>query len=140
MNARTYYHGGCPWLRVGDELLPPAESGARSIYDLDPVELATLRLETGINLERDDERLRRDVVYATTDITEAELFARLYPHEHGGSLYRVELAEPVEEDPDYRGVPCRSFRAPRGRVVAIVRTNLKPTAELASFVRRGGFR
>jgi hypothetical protein len=135
-----YFHGGAPWLRIGDELLPPSRTGARSMYDLDPVELATLRLETGLNLEREDEVTRRDVVYATTSLDEAELFARLYPHASGGAIYRVELGAPVEPDPDYLGVPCRSFRAPSGVVVAIVKTNLRPNAQTAALVRRGGFR
>lgn len=142
MSPGTLYHGGCPWLRVGELLLPPSRSGARSMYDLDPVELATLRLETGLNLEHEDEVTRRDVVYATTELVEAELFARLYPHELGGTIYRVELGEPIEPDPDYKGVPCKSFRAPEGRVVAIVKTNLRPTRELlaSDLMRRGGYR
>lgn len=135
-----YFHGGAPWLRPGDTLLPPAQSGARSMYDLDPVELATLRLETGLNLDREDEVTRRDVVYATTELVDAELFARLYPHPTGGAIYEVELDDPVEADPDYKGSPCTSYRAPRGRVVRIVKTALTPTAELTDLVRRGGFR
>ncbi len=135
-----YFHGGCPWLRPGELVLPPARSGARSMYDdLTDEELSDLAAD-GVDLRTMQAIRRRDVIYVTTEPLDAELFARLYPHTTGGAVYEVEPAEPLEEDPDYRALPVTSFTAPEARVRRILRTSLRPTPELRQIVRAGGYR
>ncbi len=135
-----YFHGGTPYLRVGELLLPPARSGAHALYDdLTDDDLDELA-GTGLDLKTTQALRRRDVVYVTTELADAELFARLHPAENGGNIYEVDPLPPLEPDPDYKAVPCASFTASEARVTRIVRTNLKPTRELRDLIRRGGFR
>lgn len=128
-----YYHGGYPLLRPGQLVLPPSETGGQSIYDAPGAE-ALVRV-------RYDERgaaqvLRRDRVYLTTRLADAELFARLYPSACGGAVYAVSPLGDVDPDPDYLGGDQASWRCPQARVVRVVRTSLKPTRAVLAHVAR----
>lgn len=138
--TNRYFHGGVPWLNVGELLLPPERTGARQLYDaLTDTELDELAVD-GLDLRQLQQLRRRDVVYVTIDVREAELFARLYPHATGGAIYECQPAEPIEEDPDYRAVPVQSFTTPEARIVRILRTSLRPNAATKTLIRAGGYR
>lgn len=115
-----YYHGGIPGLRVGDEVLPPSETGVMSISDLADAPPGLLARAHLVH--------RRDRVYLTTDLTAASLFAALHPNgtrTRGGDVYRVHPDGDVEPDPDWLGDPGVSVAAASARVTAIVRTGVR---------------
>lgn len=124
MKPPTYYHGGVPGLRVGQYILPPAETGALSLSDM--VELLPVRQELA------EETLRvhsRERVYLTTELDTAIVFAGHYPHpegarRRGGDVYRVEPEGEIEPDPDYEGDDGASIAAPRARITGIVATGV----------------
>lgn len=115
----AYYHGGVAGLRVGQYILPPCETGARSVADnqsAPPEEQATI------------ERVhRKDRVYLATDQRIAMLWAALHPDgdaKQGGWVYRVQPEGDVEPDPDYLADDGKSVCAPRARIVGIVKTGV----------------
>jgi hypothetical protein len=95
----AYYHGGVRGLEIGDRILPPSETAARSIADVAGYEAVC----------------RRDRVYATFDPEAARAFASFV----GGDVYVVTLDEPVEPDGDDHGQSGFSFCAPAATVVGI---------------------
>lgn len=115
----TYFHGGVPGLRVGQYILPPCESGAKSVADCEGApEAEQARIERVH---------RRDRVYLATDRRIAMLWAALHPSgtaDEGGWVYRVEPVGDVEPDPDYLGDDVHSWCAPRARVAGIVKTGV----------------
>jgi hypothetical protein len=115
----TYYHGGVIGLRVGQYILPPAETGAFSVADC-----ASAPEAEQAQIERVH---RKDRVYLATDKRIAMLWAALYPlgtAAEGGWVYRVEPEGEVEPDPDYLADDGKSVCAPRARVVGIVKTGV----------------
>jgi len=116
----TYYHGGVSGLRVGQYILPPAETGAISVAELP---------DAPADMQAEIEKVhRRDRVYLTTTRGVAELWACFCPGPstvRGGDVYRVEPEGPVEPDPDYLGDDAASVCAPRARIVGIVRTGIR---------------
>ena len=114
-----YFHGGVIGLRVGDYVLPPAETGAASIADV-----ATAPAEM---LDEVSRVYRRNAVYLSTDPDVAFLFAAYFvggDRKRGGNVYRVEPDGDVERDPDYLPADGGSVCARRARVVGIVATGV----------------
>lgn len=120
MTGLVYYHGGIPGLRVGQYILPPAETGAVSVAELP---------DAPPEMQAEIEKVhRRDRVYLTTSRGVAELWACFYPGPstvRGGDVYRVEPEGDVEPDPDYLGDDGASVCAPRARIVGIVCTGVR---------------
>lgn len=115
----TYYHGGVAGLRIGQHILPPAETGAFSVADCataPPAEQAKIEAVH-----------RRDRVYLATDQNIAMLWAALHPDgdaKHGGWVYRVQPEGEIEPDPDYLPGDGTSVCAPRAKVLGIVKTGV----------------
>lgn len=116
MVSMKLWHGGAPGREVGDELLPPSETGLEWTND-------TNGADAGIP----DPNYRRDRVYATTDRDLAHAFAGSWSknpnHTGRGCLYEVEFDEP-EDDADLPHLPGVSYQAPRGRIAAVAQTNV----------------
>jgi hypothetical protein len=68
-----WFHGGIPGLNVGDELLPPSQTGKPTLLDYSR--------EFAANTQRDDR------VYLTRDPKAAALYAFGYPR---GDVYEAE--------------------------------------------------
>lgn len=92
-----WYHGGFPGLKRGDKILPPSQTGARSIADLPD-------LGDGFNGKVAAVH-DRSVVYLARDAAAARLWASLHPahggRNRGGDLYEVTPDGPLQPDPDY---------------------------------------
>lgn len=101
----SYFHGGYPGLKPGDELLPPDRTGTDH------------RLSSyAAALGGPAHTRRTDLVYLTTDRQVARAYAAFYPD---GALYQVLPASPVDPDPDC-SVPRLSWHCPMAIVVAVV--------------------
>lgn len=105
----TYYHGGIPGLRIGDEVLPPTRTGM-------PNSAARIVAEYDL----DGPHVRDDVVFLASTEVMAAMFAAMYPAPTGGWIYECEAREPVEDDPDYRGPSGESVQAPSALIVRVV--------------------
>lgn len=127
----AYYHGGVRRLKAGDRILPPDQTGARSMADLD-----TAPDDMRAQLARVH---RTDRVYLTTDPAAARMYAAFYPGgdaRRGGTVYRVEPEGEIEPDPDYLPDDGGSIACPSARVVAVVETAILRAPYLEA-VRRG---
>jgi sugar lactone lactonase YvrE len=113
----AYYHGGVRRLKVGDRILPPAITGAKSMADL-----TTAPDEMRAQLARVH---RTDRVYLTTDPQAARMYAAFHvggDARRGGTVYRVEPKGEIEPDPDYLPDDGGSVACPSALVVAVVET------------------
>jgi rifampin ADP-ribosylating transferase len=123
----TWFHGGVTGLAVGDSILPPTETGAVSVSDLDHSDKA---------MQAQVERVhRKDRVYVTSDVRAAAMFAALHEGHccHlGGSVYEVEPVGEIEPDLDCLDDDL-SAQAPRARVVAILTRAVPRERVLAAF-------
>lgn len=113
MRRVILWHGGQAGRKVGDELLPPSETG---------LEWTNRAVLESVGME--DPYYREDRVYATTDRSLAHAFAGYWTREPNrpghGSLYKVEFDdELVEDDEDFPSAPGISFQAPRGRIIEV---------------------
>lgn len=102
----AWYHGGVRGLRLGSEVLPPTMSGVKAGADYLPDSI-------------DAGHVRRDRVYIGTAEV-AALFAAMYPHPMGGTIYEVEPVGPVEPDADYGGDDGASAQCARAVVVRVL--------------------
>ncbi len=95
-NPTRYFHGGHDGLLVGEYILPPAETGADNMADLNPL-------------------LRKDRVYITTNIASAMFFASAA---RNPMVYEVTPEGGVEDDPDSneKGV---SFACLKAKIIAL---------------------
>ncbi|WP_306150702.1 hypothetical protein [Roseovarius sp. MMSF_3281] len=101
-----YYHGGVPDLLPGRMILPPVTTGVRS---------CALYGASGV--------CDPQMVYVTTDIEAAMLFAAGHPSNRG-AVYLVKPDEPLLHDPDCRQ-PGLSFACPRAKVIRRIRIKNK---------------
>ena len=92
------YHGGNRGLRIGDFILPPAETGRRSTSDI---------IVNQVH--------RRDMVYITPNYAAASLYASV--HEQP-TVYEVSPEGDLEPDPDCF-CPGLSSACLRAKIVAI---------------------
>lgn len=92
------FHGGNRGLRVGEFILPPAETGKLSTSDI---------IANRVH--------RRDRVYVTPDIAAASLYASVHQQP---TVYEVQPDGVVEPDPDCIE-PGLSWACPRARIVAV---------------------
>lgn len=128
----AYFHGGTPGLRVGGFILPPTETGAKSLSDVTgaPPEL----------LERVHRVHRRDRVYLALNVEDAKLFAAFDTGgccHRGGDVYRVDPVGDIEPDPDWLGPPGGSICAPRARIVGIAATGVRRAPYLMAALLNG---
>lgn len=126
--AATMWHGGAPGRAVGDELLPPDETGFER----------TNAVLTGPLPAGKRRAYRRDRVYATTDREFAEIWAEVYsqdPNRSGdGFVYEVELDGAVlDEDFPAQGT---SYQATGGRIVSVGLPISLPTSRLREVLER----
>jgi len=93
---RRYYHGGNAGLPIGQYILPPAETGADNMADLNPL-------------------LRKDRVYVTKDIAGAMFFAS---RARNPIVYEVTPVGELEDDPDHniKGIP---FACPKAEIIGL---------------------
>lgn len=118
----TYYHGGYPRLKVGDQLLPPDQTHAKHT------------LSSYAKHERPDATYahRTDVVYLVTDMEMAAFYAAMYPG--GGRVYIVEPKGLLTPDPDCK-VPGMSWCCPSAEVLVASPSKVKvSSADLARFL------
>ena len=108
----TYYHGGVPGLPLGAQLLPASTTGAKS--------LKQVAEEHAAEMHKPLDHLRDDVVFLTTDINAAMVYAAGYPNERGGWIYIAEPAEPVERDADYLLDDGGSIQCPSATVTRVM--------------------
>lgn len=101
----TYFHGGVPGLRLGDQLLPPTVTGVRAAVDF----AADLPGAGAV---------RRDRVYLATTELMASIFAAMHPA--GGWLYEVDPVGEIEPDPDWFGEPGESVEVGSAIVVRVI--------------------
>lgn len=108
----AYFHGGVPDLEPGDILRSAADLGFNVAY----------------HTEAADEVYDPGYVYLTTKVEIATSYAArcVMPvvNEVPGDVYRVQPLGPLESDPDYDGMPGIYMRAPRARVLEVVRTEV----------------
>lgn len=105
----TYYHGGVPGLRLGDELLPPSVTGRQD----SAARIAREQLDT--------DYVREDRVYLGRTVDIASLYAAMYPLAEGGWLYEVKPSDDMEPDPDYIGDdPMDSVQCSRATIVRVI--------------------
>lgn len=121
----TYYHGGVPGLRLGDELLPPSITGHFG-----------LNSASDISREMGATHVAKDRVFLATTLEIAEMFAAMYPELTGGWVYECDPVGTVELDPDYFGPDGESVQVERA-VVTKVRGPMAPA--LVDIYRRGVF-
>jgi hypothetical protein len=89
-----YYHGGNRGLKVGGYVLPPSMTEARDApHDLH----------------------RKDRVYVTAELTDAQFFAAA---SQDPVVYEVEPVGDLEDDPDCR-LPGRSYACERAKIIAV---------------------
>ncbi len=97
----AYYHGGPAGLRIGDHILPSAETGAPSTASFGAAGIC-----------------RRDRVYVTTDVNAAVPYASA--HWPGrGRVYRIDPIGDLDPDPDCQ-IAGLSYQCPQARIIAIV--------------------
>jgi hypothetical protein len=96
--TERWYHGGVPGLKRGDQILPPAVTGALSVADksIDAEPEFRARVEAVHD---------PDVVYLAANPQAARLWASLHPahggKRRGGDLYEVRPDGSLGRDPDY---------------------------------------
>lgn len=120
-----YFHGGVRGLRPGDKILPPSQTGALSMADLDvpdamKAELAKVH--------------RRDRVYLCAHLDGARLYAAACPaggKRYGGSVYLVQPDGDIEPDPDWRGPAGDSIACRSATVIRIIDRKLLRAPYLA---------
>lgn len=100
MTQVRYFHGGPRGLRVGSYILPPTETGKRSLSDYGAA---------GVH--------RRDRVYVATDISGAAIYAVMHPSMNG-VVYEVAPEGDIEPDPDCDQFGL-SFSCVRARIIAV---------------------
>ena len=109
------YHGGAPGRKPGDLLLPPAETGYRTVEQ-------RWREELGADVRpwMEPDRNRADRVYLTARRDLAEAYAMCHELTRGGGgpgvLYLAEPVGELEDDPDLPGL---SFQCASARVLRI---------------------
>jgi hypothetical protein len=92
-----YFHGGNRGLKVGEYVLPPSETGTESASDFGA-----------------QKAHRKDRVYVSTELTDAQLFASGHPKP---IVYEVEPDGDIESDPDCKsGV---SYTCLKAKIVSI---------------------
>lgn len=108
-----YFHGGAPDLRPGDVLRPASALGFAFTY------------------HQGDATYDPAYVYFTPQIEIATAYAARcvlpYVNEIPGDVYRVQPLGPIEPDPDYGPLPEIYKRAPRARILEVVRTEVALT-------------
>jgi hypothetical protein len=117
-----YLHGGKPGLKAGDQVLPPAETGAET--------LGSILRETDPYESRLSGRSfsRPDVVYVATDLEVAAGYATLWTlspfHDGDGAVYEVRPSGEVVPDPHARmgWADGECWMCPRAAVTRIVAT------------------
>lgn len=105
-----FFHGGAPGLIPGGWVLPPSETGAKSLLDWN-IEARARGIDMKVL------PARRDRVYVTKDMQSAAVFAIAHPE--AGDLYYVAPVGPLSPDPDCL-VPGESFEARRALVLAVL--------------------
>lgn len=103
-----FFHGGAPGLIPGGWILPPSETGAKSLLDWNIEARAS-------GVEMQPLPARRDRVYVTTNGFSAAMFAVTHPDR--GDLYYVAPVGPLAPDPDCHA-PDESFEVRRALVLA----------------------
>lgn len=101
-----YFHGGFGGLRVGDYVLPPSVTGAKSCASYGAASVC-----------------RRDRVYVTAHFENAREAAAMHPSGRG-KVYEVEPIGSLVVDPDsvmYPGQESWSWECEKARVIAIHR-------------------
>jgi hypothetical protein len=94
---KRYFHGGNRGLQVGGYILPPAETGAKTMAEWNPL-------------------VRSDRVYVTPHIDQARFYAS---GADNPVVYEVTIPEgDLEADPDCN-VPGLSFACPKAKITAI---------------------
>lgn len=110
-----YFHGGVRQLKVGQQILPPKNTGEPSTAASGDYPVGT--------------EPRLDRVFMVADLDAARLYALLY-RKGRGWVYRVEPSGELEPDNDWLGEPGVSVCAPRANVLEVVERNV---------VQLGGF-
>jgi hypothetical protein len=126
----TWYHGGVPGLKRGQQILPPSVTGALSVSDK--------------TIDAPDEmRARIDavhdpaVVYLAASFLDARLWASLHPahggRRRGGDLYEVTPDGPLSPDPDYLAADGGSMTCCSATIVRVLERRVPrlTAAELA---------
>ncbi|WP_129590875.1 NAD(+)--rifampin ADP-ribosyltransferase [Bradyrhizobium shewense] len=109
-DPRPYFHGGNAGLKVGQYILPPAETGAAQ------------------NGSVPSHIRGKDHIYMVRDFVEAAPWAA---HHESPIIYQVEPEGNVENDPDVEK-PGLSYRCPKAKIVAVhnIPANLLLAAQL----------
>ncbi|MEN6549384.1 MAG: hypothetical protein ABFE07_25340 [Armatimonadia bacterium] len=100
----TYFHGGVRGLRVGDYLLPPDSTGARSCSEFG-----------GAGVHRNDR------VYITPSPEAALLYAA---GQDRGVVYQCMPVGDIEPDPDCT-MPGLSWQCEKARIVKVIKPKTK---------------
>ena len=110
-DQRPYFHGGNAGLKVGQYILPPAETGAPQ------------------NGSVPSHIRGKDHIYMVRDFVEAAPWAA---HHRSPIIYQVEPEGDVENDPDVEK-PGLSYRCPKAKIVAVhnIPADLLHAAQLA---------
>jgi hypothetical protein len=96
-----YFHGGPAGLRVGEYILPPSKTGARSNADYGAEGVC-----------------RRDRVYLTSRMDAALIFGSMAPS-NKGAVYEVHPMGTIEYDPDCTD-PTISFQTERALIISVL--------------------
>ncbi len=113
-----YFHGGNSGLKRGEYILPPSETGRDSASDF------------GAQIVH-----RRDRVYVSTSLTDAQLFASANADP---VVYEVEPEGELTPDPDCKsGV---SFACPKAKIVAVHKISRKKIRRARAVLRAGSDR
>lgn len=102
MTGTTYYHGGRPGRKLGENLLPPSITRVQCLSDYGAA---------GVHL--------RNRVYVTTDQSAALIYAAGWPD---GVIYEVEPIGELEPDPDCT-LDGLSYQCQRARVLRVIRVS-----------------
>jgi hypothetical protein len=127
--SETWYHGGVPGLKRGDQILPASMTGAHSCSDVSP---GDGEFQARITAVHD-----RNVVYLAADPVAARFWAALHPahggKHRGGDLYEVTPDGPLSPDPDYLAGDGGSVTCCSATIIRIVERRVaRPTpAQLA---------
>jgi len=109
-----WYHGGVPGLRRGQQILPPSVTGARVLTTSPHPEGE--KWITAV--------YSSDLVYVTTSLSAARLFASVAPanggKRHGGDVYEVIPDGPLRPDPDYLGLDGAQMACESATIVRIL--------------------
>ncbi len=95
-----YFHGGIPGLEVGEHILPPSKTHTRN----------TLQGYGSVG--------RKDMVYLTTELASARMFAAGHPSGRG-CVYEVKPDGALYQDPDCNE-PGLSFMCERATIVRVL--------------------